>query len=326
MSPALARRVAFASLAIVSAAAGATLPGPWRAQDPDERPMAPSTIHGTLFYDLDEDGAFDPLVPGEVPLPGWKVQIQSKGNTFVTFTDAEGRYEFLREQDGAAHVLTSIAPPPGFVGTVGGRWLATSPNPVEVIANVPDIQVDFGNLAFVNTPELARSKGYWHNQGMAELAACDPLWRELVNELCLRTNFSNPNGQAGTLFTVSTSAPFATAFSQLSAYLVAPAKGVLANILSVQFAAANLNHACGALQATTYVDRLGDDVLVSLDSMIEATRALLCDPKSANTGPHGDPQWRAVIMGCLMEWSTLNSNGASIYTPNEVPSEYVSPY
>jgi hypothetical protein len=326
MLSALARRAGFASIGAASIAATLALPQRWHAQADEPGDLPLTIIHGTLFYDIDEDGAFAPQVPGEVPLAGWKVQIQSMGNTFVTFTDAEGRYEFHRDQNGAAHLLTSIAPPPGFVGAVGGRWLATSPNPVEVIANVPDIQVDFGNLAFVNTPELARSKGYWSNQGMAELAACDPLWRELVNDLCLRTNVSNPNGQAGTFFSVSTSAPFATAFSQLAGYLVAPAKGVLANILSVQFAAANLNHACGALQMTTYVDRLGDDVLVSLDSMIEATRALLCDPKSANTGPHGDPEWRAVIMGCLMEWATLNSNGASIFTPNEVPSEYVSPY
>ena len=288
------------------------------------QPVAQTLIHGTVLYDLDEDGAFDP--PGEMPLAGWKVTILSGGVLTQTFTDLDGGYAFLRDMDSATHVVTSVAPPPGFVGTPGGRWLATGSNPVPIVASVPDVQVDFGNLVFINTPELARSKGYWHTQGMAELAACDPAWRTAINDLCLRTNFSNPNGQAGTIFTVSTAASFETAFAALSEYLIAPANGVLANILSVQFCAANLNKTCGVLQITTYIDRLGDDVLVSLDSMIEATRALLCDPKSANTGPFGDPDWRAAIMGCLMEWVNMNSNGASIFTPDDGPGEYVSPY
>ena len=65
--------------------------------------------------------------------------------------------------DGATHTIISIARTPGFIGIEGGRWLATSPNPVSVVADVPEITVDFGNLRFINTPEFARSKGYWHN-------------------------------------------------------------------------------------------------------------------------------------------------------------------
>ena len=284
-------------------------------------------ICGKVFYDIDEDGVFNPAVTGEVPIEGWKVQLEANGIVSEVFTDAQGDYEFVRNRDSTRYLLRSAAPSPGFIGEVGGRWLATSPAEVSVLANEPKIRVDFGKLFFVNTPEFARSKGYWHYQGEQELLACDPTWRTVINDLCLRTNFSNPNGQAGTLFTVSTGTPFEDAFGELSGYLVStPSNGVLAYILSVQFCAAHLNRTCGPLQVTTYIDRFGDDILVRFEDMAADTRAILCDPRSADTGPKGDPAWRDVIRGCLDEWSGMNSNGGNVYTRSANPPDFPTPY
>jgi hypothetical protein len=149
-----------------------------------------------------------------------------------------------------------------------------------------------------------------------------------VNGLSLRTNVTNPNGQDGTLFTVSTSATFDDAFTELSNYLTGdPAYGILAFILSVQYCAANLNTTCGPLAGNTlFIDQLGDQVLVPFGTMAANTLALLSDPRSANTGPDGDQEWRAVIMGCLSEWEDMNGNGQNIHTPSRSPESFASPY
>ena len=296
------------------------------------KPTDQTVIHGTVFYDFQDDGIFDPQQEHEVPLAGWRVEIDSGGATTVTYTGADGNYEFIRDMDGSPHVLASVAPPPGFVGTVGGRWLDTTPRQVAVFADAPEIVVDFGNVFLINTQELATSKGYWHNQGKAELQACDPEWRTLVNGLCLRQNFTiqDPGvSEQDTIFQVSTNADFDTAFYELSNYLVGdPALGVKAFILSTQYCAAMLNSNCGPLQGlTTYIDQEFDDVLVNLDTMAANTLALLCDPCSADTGPGGDPDCIATIEQCLDEWGDMNSNeGSSVFTRAEEGDEWFSPY
>src|SRR6185369_15388716 len=75
-----------------------------------------SNIRGAVFYDANNNGIFEPALAGETPIPGWKIEIDSNGVLGVTFTDVDGTYQFLRDQDGTTHTLTSIAPPPGFVG------------------------------------------------------------------------------------------------------------------------------------------------------------------------------------------------------------------
>lgn len=291
-------------------------------------PLPPQTkFHGTAAYDVNGNGVYDVVGAGEVPNPGWKIALVTDGASAQTFTDADGNFQFFRALDQTAYCLDSIPPAPGYVGSPGGRWVATSPRSVKAPASDPDIKINFAALFLINTPELARSKGYWHNQGEAELQACDPLWRETINALCLRTNFSNPRGQDGTLFTVSETAPFSEAFAALSDYLTAPANGVIANILSVQYCAANLNASCGPFDGeTVYIDRFGDGVLLSFEDLAALTLGLLCDPRSADTGPHGDQEWREVLMGCLNEWDTMNSNGSSIFTGSTNRPAFASPY
>jgi hypothetical protein len=280
-----------------------------------------TTIGGNVFYDFDLDALYDVGAPGEVPLAGWKIQISSGAGVFTTFSDGDGHYEFLRDMNSATYVLTSIAPAPGFIPAVGGRWLATTPNPVVVVTNVPAITVHFGNLHFSNTPQFAHSKGYWHNEGEAQLQAADPAWRVLVNDYCLRTNLTSPPySVSDTLFTVPLDVDFQTAFGLLGNYLVGMADyGVLAYTLSTQFAASIINHNFGDLQLPTYIDQENDDILVSLEAMIEHTHWMLCQPQSANTGPGGDQEWREHFMMCLDEWNGMNTDGTNTYTRSPQP-------
>lgn len=281
-------------------------------------PLGPQTrFHGTVGYDVNGNGFYDVVGAGEVTIPGWKVHLDSGASAPFTYSDADGNFQFLRPFDFATYTLDSVAPAPGYVGTVGGRWVPTSPENVRTVAEVDDVKINFADLFLVSNPGLARSKGFWHNShGEALLAECDPTWRKKVNGLCLRTNFSNPFGEDGTLFTVSKSAPFADAFGSLSDYLTDhSAHGVIAYILSVQYCAANLNYTCGPMAGETiYSDRFGDDVLVSFQDLAAVTLGLLCDPRSANTGPHGDQEWRDLIAGCLNEWDTMNGSGSSIFS------------
>jgi len=286
---------------------------------------AQTTISGTVFYDFNLNGVRDLGVPEEVPLAGWKVQL-SPSDADTTFSDADGHYEFLRAMDSTPYTVTSVAPPPGFIPAVGGRWLATTPNPVNVVTSVPNVCQDFGNLLFVNTPQYARSKGFWHNAGRSILLANDPQWRELLNGLCLRTNLTSPPYTVdATLFKVPTGASFDLAFKRLGNYLVGtPDYGVLINTLSTQFTASMLNHNFGPLKGLpTYIDQMGDNVLVKLEDMIEHTSGMLCDPRSANTGPGGDEAWRDHIRMCMNEWDGMNTAGLNLFTRAKVPTGIV---
>jgi hypothetical protein len=99
-----------------------------------------------------------------------------------------------------------------------------------------------------------------------------------------------------------------------------PDNGVLIFTLSTQFTAAMLNHNFGPLKGLpTYIDQMGNNVLVSLESMIEHTSGMLCDPRSANTGPGGDEEWRTHLRGCMNEWGGMNTDGTNLYTRSKIP-------
>ena len=291
------------------------------------KPSESAVIRGTVFYDYNQNGVYDAGAPNELPIPGWRVELD--GNA-VTFTDQDGHYEFIRDAH-TSHVLDSYAPAPGYVGTPGGLWAPTTPIHVAVVAVPPTTTVDFGLLWMINTPEFATSKGFWHNAGEPLLAACEPQWRALLNGLSLRDNFTVPYPPPNpdpTLWKVTEIGTFAEAFDELGNFLVGdPAKGILAYMLSVQYAAANLNTSCGPLAGeTTYIDRFGDSVLVTFEAMAADTMHLLTDPKSCDSGPTGDPEWREHIMGCMLEWSGMNSSGENIYTRDSAFPSFLSPY
>jgi hypothetical protein len=87
--------------------------------------------------------------------------------------------------------------------------------------------------------------GFWgNNNGKAVLQAHDPAWRTLINSLHLR----NANG---TLFTVSTTASFASAFSAFDSWLQGANATNMAYMLSAQLAAMELNVAFEGVSAST---------------------------------------------------------------------------
>jgi hypothetical protein len=291
------------------------------------KPVESALIRGTVFYDYNQNGVYDPAVANELPIPGWRVELD--GNA-VTFTDQDGHYEFIRDAN-TAHVLNSYAPAPGYVGVPGGLWAPTTPIQVAFVAVPPTTTVDFGLLWLINTPEFATSKGFWHNAGEPLLAACEPQWRIVLNGLSLRQNITVPYPPPNpdpTLWKVTEIGSFAQAFDELGDFLVGDAaKGILAYILSTQYAAANLNKSCGPLAGeTTYIDRLGDSVLISFEKMASDTLGLLADPKSCDTGPTGDQAWREHMMGCMNEWSGMNSSGENIFTRDSAFPSFLSPY
>jgi hypothetical protein len=289
-------------------------------------PVQEVVIEGTVYFDLDEDGVYDPGASADVPIPGWRVEIDGVG---VTFSDEDGHYEFIRDE-GTQHVLDSIAPAPGYVGAVDGRWAPTSPISVQTVAVAPVTTVDFGLLYLVNTPQFATSKEFWQGLGEPLLIASGQRWRRVINSLCLRSNSSvpfPPPDPDPTLFTVPETGPFDDAYDALVRFEAAPSKHVLANILSREYAAANLNTSVGPLAGKeTYIDRFGDSVLVPFEVMAADTRTLLCDPKSCDTGPNGDPAWLEKIQGCLSEWVGMNSSGKNIYTRDSAFPSFASPY
>lgn len=283
-------------------------------------------IQGTVFLDLDEDGRYDGGAGVDRPIPGWRVELDDGG---VTFTDIDGHYEFIRDE-GALHVLDSLAPAPGYVGQVDGRWAPTSPIQVDVVAVAPVTTVDFGLLYMVNTPQLATSKEFWQGAGEPLLVANDQEWRRVVNSLCLRLNSTvpfPPPDPDPTLFAVSYLGAFDDAYDALVRFLAAPGKHVAANVLAKEVAAGSLNTSVGLLaDKTTYIDRLGDSVLVPFKVMADDALTLLCDPKSCDTGPTGDPAWSERLQTLNAEWSGMNSSGKNVYTRDSAFPQFVSPY
>lgn len=289
-------------------------------------PVQEVVIEGTVYFDFDEDGVYDPSASADVPIPGWRVEIDGVG---VTFSDEDGHYEFIRDE-GTQHVLDSSAPAPGYVGIVDGRWAPTSPIRVQVVAVAPVTTVDFGLLYLVNTPQFATSKEFWQSTGEPLLVASGQEWRRVINSLCLRSNFTvpfPPPDPDPTIFKVPETGPFEDAFDALFRFVGAPDNSVLANILSKEYAAACLNTSVGLLaDKATYIDRFGDSVLVPFEVMADDTLRLLCNPKSCDTGPNGDPAWLALFPGSLDVWVGMNSSGKNVYTRDSTFPSFVSPY
>ena len=298
-----------------------------------------SIIRGYKFYDINENGVFNPAVPGEVPIPGWKIEIY-KGVVFddVTFTDADGRYTFIRDQDQSTYTIKEIAPPPGFIPAPGGLWLNITPTQGTVVTNVENVVgPSFGNLLFRLAPGVGRSKGFWHNEGRPLCAATDPVWRGALNgtatnPVSLRTSVSSADPNLSVFKVPALPTPFSTAFAAWANYIVGSgANGHAGYILSTQVAATILNNACGFMQGTVYIDRFQNGVLVSLKSMLTGAIGLLNEDGAGLTGPNDPYQdLRDRMLGCLNEFDTINNTGNAsnpqvVYLSSSGPGEIIYP-
>jgi hypothetical protein len=276
----------------------------------DEKPPA-TLIFGYKFYDFNESGLWEPEVPEEVAIVGWRIELYKDGVLEeVQFTGEGGLYRFRRPMDGTTYVIREVAPGAGFIPNPGAIWLAKTPTIGGVVTNEPFVHgPDFGNVSFVPAIGAGLSKGFWHSKnGKDVLTGCEPHWRTELNEpngtpLCLRNN-------DGTVFTVPLDISFNAAFALLKEFLTDNAFGQTGFILSVQVAATVLNHECGGLQGTIYVDAHQDGVLVNLDDLIEGVKMLLCDPDAYDTGPNGpNKMLHDKMLECLNEFESINSTG-----------------
>jgi hypothetical protein len=308
------------------------------------RRVSQSVITGYKFYDQSEDGLWNPGTnPAEVAIPGWRIEILRNGVLDgVTFTDEDGRYTFLRDQDNTTYTIREKAPG-GFIGDgiPGAIWLAMTPRSGTVVTSTAAVRgPDFGNISFEVKVGVGRTKGFWHNQnGAALLSVCDPQWRDSLTvrngiTICLRRNISTSNPALSIFAPLQPPATFAQAHEDFADWIVGdPALGHAGFILSTQVAAAILNRDCGYMQFTAYIDRFQNGILVSFEDMIVGvTSMLLCHPDAGLTGPHDPAQaLRAQMLGCLNEFESINDTGEPtnpqvVFGPSTSPLPFSSPY
>jgi hypothetical protein len=118
-----------------------------------------------------------------------------------------------------------------------------------------------------------KGAGFWGNSnGQAVLSAHDPAWRTLLNSLNLR------NGN-GTLFTVSTTASFSTAYAAFKAWATATGSNT-AYLLSRQLATMELNVAFEGVSAS-------ESLYIGTGAFINTSGADSVNPWWSNTGTTG---------------------------------------
>lgn len=87
-------------------------PAPDTTPTPPPAPAGHTIVQGTVFFDLDQNGIFDPN--NEVALSGWTVSITGPMN-LTTTTDGNGAYEFDGLVTGTYTVC--VIPPAGWTQT-----------------------------------------------------------------------------------------------------------------------------------------------------------------------------------------------------------------
>jgi hypothetical protein len=292
----------------------------FRVLVPGGTPVLQTVFDGYAFYDADQDGVWQPG-PGEAPLAGWRVELWRNGILDgVTFADETGRYEFLRDRDGATYEIREIAPAPGYIPAPGGLWLATTPVSATAMAGAAHVPgPDFGNVVYELSAGAGRSKGFWHNEGHKLLADCDPDWRDYLNQACLRNPISSADPQISIYLVPAEPVPFILAFADFSMWIVGlPAQGHAGYMLSTQVAATILNNTCGFMTGPVYIDRFQNGQLVSLAEMLQGAIGLLCAPGAGLTRPKDPPQpspipgvdLRTAMLNCLNEFDTINNTGS----------------
>ncbi len=179
-------------------------------------------VTGAKFYDKNANGIWD---EGEVPIPGWKIQVTGtnvKGELvdIIRYTDEYGKAKICGLLPGD-YRIEELMP--------NGNWVATTPMYYDFSLSPGDCEYfEFGNVCY---DEAAfGTKGFWHNKN--GLALIQPAWIDYVNGLDpYKDNpfdgmdeYGNPvpaaKGPAG-----EDIAAEGTALAEISAYLVAPNAG-----------------------------------------------------------------------------------------------------
>ena len=93
--------------------APAPSPDPAPAPAPAPDPVGHTAVYGSVFFDIDHDGAFG---VDEVGLSGWTVQL-SGPVSMTTTTDGAGAYSFVGLPNDGAHYTVCVIPPAGWTQT-----------------------------------------------------------------------------------------------------------------------------------------------------------------------------------------------------------------
>lgn len=183
------------------------------------------SISGLKFYDTNANGVLDAT---ESPIQGW--QIDSDSAIARACTDATGTANFTPVDSGVNYNLTEVPPPPGFVPTPGAVWVPTTLTSGST--QVGGAAVGFGNVC-IGGGTGARTLGFWSNKNGQN--------QETIADFTSLTglNLVNANGSAREFG--DTAATLAADKTALNSFLLGATATNMANMLSAQLAAMQLN-------------------------------------------------------------------------------------
>ena len=91
-----------------------------------------SSIQGTVFNDVDQDGEQD---PGEATLPGWAVTLVGPAGSTTILTDSAGRYAFRDLKDGTYTASLALQGHSYLTQPASGTYTETVSGPYDVHAD-----------------------------------------------------------------------------------------------------------------------------------------------------------------------------------------------
>jgi len=231
------------------------------------------SVGGMKYYDVNTDGA---NTPGEVGISGVKVKIaycETAGCTpgslspaTQVITGAGGLWSLVLPLVNGKPVMNwracEILPISGWdqTGQVSNATAAGATADVSkcwngTVGTAAGTALDFGNIC-LGTTGGAYSKGFWtNNNGKSILSTNDTNapypnpanWRAILNG----SNLANANGTAYTV--PMPPATFSTAFTSFSSWIGGASATNMANMLSAQLGAMELNVGCANLNPALLV-------------------------------------------------------------------------
>lgn len=226
-------------------------------------PTFRARVSGSVFYDHNEDGVFNPnLDPLEVPVGGWRVDILRNGMPDgVAYTDAAGRFTVLREKDFVTTYTFEVKAPGGFVGDglPGSRWVAKTARSTSILAAQLEATLPgFGAIAFEVDVGVGRTAVFWgdNGDGRDRMDQFDPIWREVLTvrkglPVCLRRPINTSLQFLSIYEPLPHPWPFCLAYLQFKLWINSNPRDHAGYLLSREVAATILNNEIGFMQGTS---------------------------------------------------------------------------
>ena len=264
------------------------------------------SISGKKVYDANGDLAGN---VGSQIVKGFQI-VLSGTQSATTYTDSNGDYSFGNLPAGN-YTVTEVAPNTSWVATKATSYSFTvsCANPTNNFTN------DFCN--YCKAPSGGLTLGYWSNKnGQAFITAADLCY---LTSLPLRTanggNFDPLTPAVAAACPSLTSAQIATGKTTLNSLLLSANAVNMANMLSAQLAAMELNVRQGKVNGSAYTLCYGGTVN---DLMVAARASLAANPVTTAAG--ATRTYQESLKNCL---DALNNNGLLV---SAVPCPFTSPY